>query len=139
MILSITALALGVLNAAFAAYQWRRSIGTRVNLTMAPMILAGSGPAESVVVVKMVNVSQHEVAVSHLSFKQEDSDVAMLVARPLPVHEPLPILISPHRSKTVWVPEKTLEQHKHDRLRAHISTEDDHDFYSEWVVLANTS
>jgi hypothetical protein len=136
--LAIIATGLGIVNAGFSGYQWRTTNRTHVKVTMQPLVLfVFEGPDQKIVHVKMVNQSRHEVAITHVSFHRHGMDQHLVISRPLPVEEPLPIIIAPRRSKAVYVLESTLEAHRHERLRAVVSTDDDHDFRSKWVVLAD--
>ncbi len=110
---------------------WRRTIQTRVEVKMRAMMLHDpSGPDRPVVIIEMINHSQHQVAVTHVSFQRSDTDEYLFIPRPLPVTEPMPIVIAPRRAKSVWVEEPTLGVLAHEPLRAHVSTEDGHSFRS---------
>jgi hypothetical protein len=124
-------------------FTWRRTIQTRVVVKMRPMMLHDpDGPDKAIVIVEMINHSQHEIAVTHVSFQRGDTDDYLFIPRPFPVTEPIPIVIGPRRAKNVWVEDTTLSGSaygdvRRESLRAHVATEDGRTFLSSPVVIAD--
>jgi hypothetical protein len=122
---------------ALAGYlTWRIGMRTSLSVRAALMVLHESGGCDQrVVTINMINNSHHEVAVTHVGFKRKGSNQHLFIPRPLPVEEPVPIIIPARRAKTVWVPEEVLADHANEKLRAQISTDDGHDFTAKPIVL----
>jgi hypothetical protein len=130
------ALLVSVVSAGFQIYAWRRDRSTRPDVRVSARFVHPSG--EHVVYIELVNHSNHEVAVTHVSFMpQKPGDNFLYIPRPLPVEEPIPIVIPPRRSKAVWVLRETLaEKLDLDQpVRAHVSTDDRLDFDSPATLL----
>jgi hypothetical protein len=120
----------------FQIYAWRRDRSTHVEVRTSARVVHPTG--EHVVFIEMINHSQHDVAITHISLKpQREGDPFLYIPRPFPTEEPIPLVIAPRRSKAVWVPRETLadELELDQAVEARVSTDDALNFDSDPVVL----
>ena len=130
------ALVVAALSAGFQIYAWRRDRSTRVEVRVSARFVHPTG--DHVIYIELINHSNHDVAVTHISFNPQRPDGGFLyIPRPFPVEQPIPIVMPPRRSKAEWVLRETLA----DKLdldkpvQALVSTDDGLDFDSKPVVL----
>jgi hypothetical protein len=92
---------------------------------------------EEVVLMTLTNHSEHPVRVTHLSFAAKEKGRRLVVPRPFPVHEPVPIRVEPRDSKVVWVGLDVIDDalDKRGKVEVSISTSDGRTFSSGRVYL----
>ena len=92
---------------------------------------------QEIVAINLTNRSTHEVRISHVSFASKVKGERLLLARPLPVEEPLPIRIQARDSKLIWThPEHLADKvDLEGKVEVTVSTTDGYNFSSGQVYL----
>jgi hypothetical protein len=142
--LTLAVASYGALVATLVAWHQLITIRTRVSVGASRMQLVTPAPPgepnpepEDVVMVTMTNHSQHPVKVTHVSFSSNTKGRWLLIPRPYPVHEPLPIAIESRDSKVVWTHPHVLADalDLEGKVRARVSTSDGKTFTSRRAYL----
>ena len=118
---------------------WWASWRTHVRLRIGRYQVANLGQAtEAVILFEMINLSAHQIKVTHVSICPERrGEPFLFIPRPLPTSQILPIEIGSRDNATVWMPVTELEKHRnlHKKVRAQLSTSDGKTFRSKRTRL----